>query len=265
MNSFKLIAMPLLPLYASINYWQVKEVVVLKLEPGLPYDDFLDQYLAFLERPSPFYSVKFNASVIDVTQEQGYDLSDYDAFLLTGGRGDINARPDLEPLKNQLKDFLNIKPMIGFCLGFQLLAKMFGGGVEEHPSGLIMAIDEHKITSKKEWMSPYQTKVNVYMAHSFYAKTLGNGSECLFSNNSTTNAGAQFNKTVIGIQGHPEVRPDKLKDRLSGFQSLAERGVARSDINASIKSILTKKDDHEVVRIWLRNFLANLLIQSEFN
>lgn len=253
----KMCAYPSLKLTSKhLSFYQRKQVAILMLEPDLPYPDFVNQYRSFVEKSSPYYPVRFEDTVINVINDKTYDLSRFDAFLLSGGKGDINKRKDLNRLIEALSTLKNSKIMIGFCLGYQLLVRLFGGTVRQHPLGVRLNISPHSVLTRKEWIYPHKNNINVYMCHGYYSNTLGKTTECLFSNNDTSFAGAQFNSNVVGIQGHPEVRNTQLDYRFKDSFSVKEVGVDDGEVEKALESFEKNKETHELVRTWFRNFLA---------
>jgi len=145
------------------------------------------------------------------------------AYILSGGPGSVTkdklglARELVRMAKNgELK-----KPLLGVCLGHQLIAHEMGGTVEKGPSaeyGLSkISVDEPDMLLKG---MPKQ--FSAWVSHFDEVKTLPDGFESL-AHSSVCKVEAMRHKTkpIFGVQFHPEVWHTENGERIySNFLSL---------------------------------------------
>jgi len=145
------------------------------------------------------------------------DLSKLEALVVLGGSMNVYQeaefpflRPEIEFLKRVVAQ--NI-PVLGICLGAQLLARVFKAGVFKAP---VREIGWSKISLCPEafddpLLKGFGDRLDVFQWHDDTfelpsgAKLLARGKEC-------RNQAVRFSESVWGLQFHPEVNLKMLKN-----------------------------------------------------
>ncbi len=157
---------------------------------------------------------------VDVVNEV---LSKYKAVILSGGPASVN---ELKEFKDVIKAFINSgKPLLGICLGHQLIASALGGVVEsslpEFGRTEIFLVKEDRL------FNGWGPKEIVWMSHRECVTSVPKDIEVLaYSSNGCLAAFKVLGKPVYGVQFHPEVKHTvKGIALLNNFLELA--GVSR--------------------------------------
>lgn len=130
------------------------------------------------------------------------DFEEFDLIILSGG--------SIEPLQKDIAAFSHIisliqtttKPLIGICLGHQLIALSFGGTLAEMPSrkqGFINAsvVSDHPIFEQVK-------KFEVWEDHSYIVEDEGPELQVLALSDHGIEALHHPQKPIFGFQFHPE-------------------------------------------------------------
>jgi GMP synthase-like glutamine amidotransferase len=142
------------------------------------------------------------------------DLDDIDAIVTCGGNcspvddGQEWMAAELELLRNAHASQL---PVVGICLGNQLLARALGGEVAEHGDGY--ELGWHDVT-----LSPVGREDPVFAGipwrssqlhwHRFHVQTPPEGAKVLASSAHTKVQAWSLGLRTYGLQYHPEAMPD---------------------------------------------------------
>lgn len=125
---------------------------------------------------------------------------DFDMVVLSGG-SHVYAAENVKKAYEIEIEFIKTteKPVIGICLGCQLIAKAFGGSLEkleDKKSGI------YEITFQSR-------KYKVYESHRYTIKSLPEELQILASSETGTEIIKHKSKEIFGFQFHPEVFPRK--------------------------------------------------------
>jgi GMP synthase-like glutamine amidotransferase len=152
--------------------------------------------------------------------EAGEDYPDsvrgYRALAVLGGAWGANdERPSLRQAEALIReaDALGL-PVLGHCLGGQLLAKALGGRVATHPTPEIgwLPITHTGSVAAREWFGEASDAV-VYQWHSDSFVELPPGAELLASSPACAHQAFAL-RQHLGMQFHIEVTPAKIQDWL---------------------------------------------------
>jgi GMP synthase-like glutamine amidotransferase len=130
-----------------------------------------------------------------------------DAVVLSGGHSFTVSEHDRE-YANELDYIKNgSRPIIGICLGFELIAHAFGATLErlgENEKGIIKikAVCQHPILSGL-------SEIEVYESHRWVIKNVQSPLVELASSRDGCEVVAHETKPIFGFQFHPEMFPDK--------------------------------------------------------
>lgn len=174
------------------------------------------------------YDFVISNSVEDIIMSDAYILPGVGAF--GEAMSNLNSLNIIKPLEKQV--LVNKKPIIGFCLGMQILAE----SSDESPAvkglgwikGKVLKFNSKKLTvphvgwnsikinNKKPLFTKVDNDSNYYFDHSFY---LSCNSDSILA---TCNYGGGFpaavgNKNIFGVQFHPEKSQFNGLKLLRGF------------------------------------------------
>lgn len=168
-------------------------------------------------------------------------LQGFDALVVMGGSPgptDDEDAPWLPQVRNLMAQALEKKiPLLGICLGAQLLATVAGGRVDSMDAGPeIGLIDLHLTEAGRE--DPLLSVLNnpdlptmptqVIEWHWLEAKELPPGSTTLASTQACNNQAFRVGERAWGLQFHPEV----LAKEAAYWSLLDSEGVARLGLDA---------------------------------
>ena len=153
---------------------------------------------------------------IEVYEEPEMVDSEFDGIILGGGPQTLPR--DLNSLGNSPKFSLLNKPVLGICLGHQLLSLMHGGElgkstVPEFGNTIIEIINEDTV------FKGIKGKLKVWESHNVEVIKPPNGFSVIASSNNTK-VQAISNERIgkFGVQFHPEVKhTEKGKEILENF------------------------------------------------
>ena len=141
-------------------------------------------------------------------------LRDSDAIILSGGPSSVND--DGAPLCDPGVFNLDI-PVLGICYGMQLIAKRFGGRIEQVEKREY-GNTQIRIKTYSRLLEGLGVEDDVWMSHGDSVVSYGYGG---FDVLATTNSGllaaiGNDSRRIYGVQFHPEVTHTKKGDRILG-------------------------------------------------
>lgn len=146
----------------------------------------------------------YNSNVIKWDKLKPSDYKKFDLIILSGGTGMAIDKHEKD-FKNEIELIKKSnKPIIGFCLGFELICYVFGCTMireNQAEKGIvkIKAIKKHKIFANKKTFK-------VYMSHKWHVKKI-NSSNLIILAKSTKGIDIVKHKDrfIYGFQFHPEI------------------------------------------------------------
>jgi GMP synthase-like glutamine amidotransferase len=161
------------------------------------------------------------------------DYKKVDLLIVMGGPMSVNHEgnfPWLAAEKEFIRNCIGAeKPVLGICLGSQLIANAMGARVYRNPEKEIGWFPVQGIghSDSSIFRFPYAFEVFHWHGDTF---DLPEGAIQLASSEATKNQAFQLGKSVIGIQFHPETTPALLNEMLShGRQELVKSGYVQSE------------------------------------
>ncbi len=191
----------------------------------------------------------FDITSIHAKQEQ-IPSADFDFLVVLGAPESANDDlPYLKAEQELIKKFVeNEKPVLGICLGSQLIAKAFGGKVYPGPKKEIGFYHDLVVSeSSSNLFSGFENPITVFHWHED-TFDLPDGAMRLVQSNDYPNQAFQF-KTAIGLQFHLEVDEgmvmswfDKTEEKLEKIQYIVPDKIKQDiDENMSIVNNNLKK------------------------
>ncbi|PNZ66494.1 type 1 glutamine amidotransferase [Staphylococcus croceilyticus] len=179
------------------------------------------------------------------------DIADIDLLIILGGPMSVND--DIGWLlqeKKLIKSMIEYnKPMLGICLGAQLIAKVLGSTLFQNKEGKEVGFGEiQKVTNQYDFL-PEKLDVLHWHGETF---NLPKGATRLYRSEHCENQAFIYNDNVIGLQFHMETTEKTLKDIVEADRAYVEGNVLgnteQSVINYEIpsqnKDILMKMIEH---------------------
>ncbi len=152
---------------------------------------------------------------------------DVDLLIIMGGEMSVNDEgkyPWLVAEKRWIRQYIDLgKPVIGLCLGAQLIASSLGAAVRRNPLKEVgwWPIKGHATVSGQAHHFQFPSTVTALCWHEdTYA--LPDGAVHLAANEACAQQAFQYGERVLGFQFHPESTPRNLQLFLvdSGYQHL---------------------------------------------
>lgn len=152
------------------------------------------------------------------------DIADIDLLIILGGPMSVND--DIGWLlqeKKLIKSMIEYnKPMLGICLGAQLIAKVLGSTIFQNKEGKEVGFGEiQKVTNQYDFL-PEKLDVLHWHGESF---KLPKDATRLYRSEYCENQAFIYNDNVIGLQFHMETTEKTLKDIVEADRAYVEGNV----------------------------------------
>ncbi len=152
------------------------------------------------------------------------DLSPYQAMLVLGGPQNVCDAADPEHAylieeMRAIEAFLRTgRPLLGICLGAQLLASTLGAEVGEHPEG-IAEIGYYPVQPAQAGSPLIPDPLQVYHWH-YQGFSLPPGAELLARGvGAFPNQAFRYGDGVYGLQFHPDTTPEEIEELTLLFEA----------------------------------------------
>ncbi|MEX2006612.1 MAG: gamma-glutamyl-gamma-aminobutyrate hydrolase family protein [Candidatus Saccharimonadales bacterium] len=138
-----------------------------------------------------------------------FHYQDKDLVILSGGGGEGQEIDDVnKPGKLWYEDEMNFvlscpKPIIGICMGFEVIAKAYGQSVEELP-GLLSGYDNISLSRKGRQILLHK-KLKQFEAHKWRVTAAPSGFEVLADSGSGIEVISHKKRPLLATQFHPEL------------------------------------------------------------
>lgn len=178
-------------------------------------------------------------------------LEGHSGAVIFGGPMSVNDPDDF--IKQEI-DWISVplredKPLLGICLGGQMLSKQLGGEVEPHPEELV-EIGYYAIEGTRAGSALLDWPDQVYQWHN-EGFTLPNGAELMATGETFTNQAFRYGNNAWGVQFHPEVTLDMMDHwTMIASEHLILPGAQSREAHFSGRQV----HDPAVAR-WLNDFL----------
>ena len=171
------------------------------------------------------------------------DLEGIDGVISTGGpmtpMDDSQPwmKAELECLKSAVEADL---PVLGICLGSQLLARALGGSVEQRSEGTNLGWLKTRLTPagrEDRLFSGLPWNWTTAFWNSWQVDTLPSGAELLSSNTDGDIHAWRYGVRTYAYQFHPEISPSTLENWIDDDPQLVEQaGLNKSDLMSQTES-----------------------------
>lgn len=150
------------------------------------------------------------------------DLDSFDLLIIMGGPMgiyDYKENPWLRDEKAFIKKAIEAgKPILGICLGAQLLADILGARVYENPYIEMgwFPVRASGGEKKPEFLEGLPEEIMVFHWHT-RTFDLPTGAVHLFESEGCKNQGFVYNGRVVALQFHPEVNEERIQSLIMRF------------------------------------------------
>lgn len=171
---------------------------------------YLDSLLKLVE--------KHKSSVIKWEYFKYHNLGNYDFIILSGGHPNAIAYKH-QLYEEEIKTILSSNiPLLGICLGFELIAYAFGGKLKELPQKEKGVLEIEVI--KDDQVLKNIKKIEVYESHRWVAEDLPQELIPLAKSKDGIEIIKHITRFIYGFQFHPEIVEDK--EDLKIFNNILE-------------------------------------------
>lgn len=156
------------------------------------------------------------------------NLSEFDFLVILGGPMNIDQEkefPFLKEEKKYLSQWLkNEKPMLGICLGGQMLAQVLGAKVSRHKHREIGFHEVQKTAENHFALENWPAKTHVFQWHEDHFE-LPKDCKNLITNSISPHQAFSYGKNALGLQFHPESTKEWILENYRDFETQSEPHV----------------------------------------
>lgn len=136
------------------------------------------------------------------------DTSDFDLIIISGGSNVPTVLRHRDEYENEIELIKNSNiPIIGICLGLEIICTTFGGSLtelnEDHRGVVSLTIDDKSLSS-----TLMSDSIDVYEGHKIVIKEIPNDFISCAHSSHGIEIIKHINKPIIGFQFHPEASDD---------------------------------------------------------
>lgn len=178
--------------------------------------------------------LSFEERRADLGALRGYDLERPKAVAIMGGPMSVNDdTPWLREEIAAIRRFIERDvPMIGHCLGGQLLAKALGADIQRMPYSEIGWQPMRRLETQSPWLAHLPEEFPIYQWHGD-TFDLPEGATHLLSSPWCANQAFSYGERILGLQGHPEMTEELVSGWVNGFPEYldaSQPSQERSDV-----------------------------------
>ncbi|MGE0255042.1 MAG: glutamine amidotransferase [Alphaproteobacteria bacterium] len=145
------------------------------------------------------------------------------------------------------------RPVLGICLGAQMIARVLGAEVAPRPDGLV-EIGYREIRPTPEGADIFPAPMHVYQWHR-EGFDLPAGAVRLAATDAYPNQAFRWGTSVWGVQFHAEIRGDGVE----GWSRMGHRRLTAPGADTRRRQLEDYVRYEPAIDRWLRGFLARLL------
>lgn len=181
----------------------------------------------------------------------------YEAMVVYGGAQSANDAESVDFLAEEIRGIESWvgaeKPLLGICLGGQLLSRALGGKVERHPEGR-WEVGYEQIKATPAGAGLFPETLHVYHWHK-EGFSVPEGCELLATGEAFPNQAFRYGTAAYGLQFHPEVTPAIM----CRWTEKAAHCLAEPGAQPAAKHFCDSQRYHAPLGAWLDGFLDHWL------
>lgn len=186
------------------------------------------------------------------------DVSAVDGLIVMGGPmsvNDLDVFPWMRAEMDLIQDCIDAeKPVLGICLGAQLIARVLGSNVRRNNWPEIGWFPVHSVVSGEADAFRFPDSLEVFHWHG-ETFDLPAGSIRLAASQACENQAFQFGKHVIGLQFHLEITPDSLRGMVDHGRDEMIPGQFVQDAE---RILSVSEPVYETSNLWINRVLDHL-------
>jgi len=138
-----------------------------------------------------------------------FDCSRHDLVVLSGGGGEgLEIEDEHQPGKLWYEDEIRFikqckKPIIGICMGFEVICTAYGAKVSKMKQGIDQIFVEFKTTAEGKKLLK-KAKLNQFEAHDWHVTKAPKGFKVLAESEAGIEVIQHQSKPIFAVQFHPE-------------------------------------------------------------
>ncbi|HDS16724.1 MAG TPA: type 1 glutamine amidotransferase [Proteobacteria bacterium] len=185
-----------------------------------------------------------------------------DFLAIMGGPMSVNdehEHPWLIPEKQYLREFIATgKPVLGICLGAQLIASALGARIFPNPVREIGWLPIENYAPEQEGLFRFPPRLTVFHWHG-ETFTLPPQAVSLARSQACANQAFQIGSKVIGLQFHLETTPQAVRELLFNCRDELETGPY---VQSEAEILAAAAERYQSINRVMENILAFLLKKS---
>ncbi len=185
-------------------------------------------------------------------------IEDIDFLVVLGGPMSVNDEAGFPWLKNE-KEFIKSaitagKPVLGICLGAQLIASAMGGQVYPNSLAEIGWFQVEAVQPENASVFQFPEEINVFHWHG-ETYSLPVGAKQLARSEGCENQAFQIGKHVIGLQFHLETTPESAR---AIVENCKDELVEGAFIQTESEILSVSDESYSSINFLMSNILAYL-------
>lgn len=183
------------------------------------------------------------------------NVTDFDGFVITGGRASAYDKDGwVEKLLETVQEaHVHHVPLLGICLGHQVVAKALGGEVGVNPLGWDIGLTQMTLTpegARLDGLNQAPRPLSVLQTHQDIVTGLPPEAVHLAFSPKTRYEMFHLGPTVFCMQGHPEMDNEEVREIIS----LRREDLPPAVVNSGLES-LAEEPHRQFLRSFLQDFL----------
>ncbi|TXJ09336.1 MAG: type 1 glutamine amidotransferase [Acinetobacter sp.] len=206
-------------------------------------EDYLKQWQAKIST-TEFFALPLDKKLdIDALP----DVAEIDLLIIMGGKMSVNDEdiyPWLITEKRWLRRFIALgKPVIGICLGGQMIANVLGAKVSQSPQKEIGWTQVYAVETESEqyFQLPHTFEIMQWHGETF---ALPKGATLLASNPACHHQAFQIGKNILAFQFHPEITTKTMALFLEDDEEVYRFTVHNSELKQELQLTLQDNQLH---------------------
>ncbi|MEM7194960.1 MAG: hypothetical protein AAF402_08420 [Pseudomonadota bacterium] len=187
--------------------------------------------------------------------------SDYHGCVVYGGEHNLTEISTYPFLTDELKWIEQCiehdLPLLGICLGGQMIAQCLGGDVDYHPDGLC-EFGYYEVTPTAEGDDFMESSMHVVQAH-YQGFTIPSSCVRLATGQNFRNQAFSYGENTFGVQFHPEIHPGIFKRWQVADWAMHDKKGAQPVPEQT--EMMNRHGDKQTE--WFESFLADLFLNRQ--